>query len=141
MAETDSIPFTPAFRLAGFLLARFILLRAVVGLILLAVVLALALGLSRALLLHDIYLGAILQFLKAAVGDHLAGVDAGNLSQIVVGGSGSHVARLRLAILNYPNESLRAVVLNRGRIHERDIVERIDQSRVLTNWLANSVLP
>ena len=75
---------------------------------------ALAWSLAGAGLLDDVYLGIVLQFFKAAVGDHFARIEPGNLSEIVVGGTGGDVAGLRLAVLNDPYEGLRPVVLNGG---------------------------
>src|ERR1017187_5361644 len=60
-------------------------------------------------LLHDIDLGAILQFLKAAVRNNFAGIEAGHLRHVVVSGPGGHVAGLRRTILDYPDECLRPV--------------------------------
>src|ERR1700690_2848771 len=121
MAVRDSRGLTPRLRV-GLALAGFILLSAV-ALILLR---ALALALSRAGLLDDAYLGTVLQFFEAAGGYYFSGIEAGGLGQIVVGGSCGDIAGLRLAVLNGPDERLRAVLLDGGRIDERYVVEGVN---------------
>src|SRR5580704_8067144 len=121
MGETDSLLFTPR-RFAGFILLRSVFV-GLIGLL----GLALAWSLAGAGLLDDVYLGTVLQFFKAAVSDHLAGIEPGDLSEIVVGSTGGDVAGLRLAVLDNPHEGLRAIVLNGRRVDEGDVFERVDQ--------------
>src|SRR6516165_923108 len=65
-------------------------------------------------LLRWSHFDTVLQLLEAAVRHNFAGIYPVHLGQVVVAGTGRDIANLRRAVLDHPDEGLRAVVLNRG---------------------------
>ena len=73
------------------------------------------------------YRSVILQLVKAAVGHHIAGIDAINLRLTRVRNSGLYAAHVRDVVLNHVHKRCLAILLNRGGRNERDSLQRVHQ--------------
>ena len=72
-------------------------------------------------------LGVVLQLLKAAVGDHVSGIDAVNLRHTAICNSRLDAAHMSDAVLNHVHERCLAVVLDGGGGDQRHPLQRIHQ--------------